>query len=74
MENKYLKRINELAKKAKETGLTDAETKERDELRQKYLAEFRKGMKKILDSTTVEYPDGTKTELKNLKNRQESTP
>lgn len=67
MENKYLNRINELAKKAKNEGLSVEEIKERDELRKKYLAEFRKGMKNILDSTTLEYPDGTKQELKDFK-------
>ncbi len=64
MENSYLKRINELAAKAKSVGLTPEEESERAELRQKYIAEFRSSFKEILDSTKVEYPDGRKVPLK----------
>ena len=64
MENTYLKRINELAAKAKKGGLTKEETAERDELRRAYLAEFRSAFKNILDNTSVKYPDGKKTPLR----------
>ena len=63
MENTNLKRINELAAKAKREGLTPEETEERKRLREAYLAEFRSGMKVILDNTVVKYPDGTKIPL-----------
>ena len=43
-------RINELARKAKEKGLTDEEIKERDALRKEYIAAFRENLKAQLDS------------------------
>ena len=43
-------RINELARKAKEEGLTDEEIKERDNLRKEYIAAFRENLKAQLDS------------------------
>ena len=64
MENKYLKRINELSRLARERELTDEEKKERNEVRQKYLEEFRKGMTEILDNTYIKYPDNTVEKLK----------
>ncbi len=67
MENSNLKRINELAAKAKVEGLTAEETEERDRLRRAYLAEFRQGMKGILDHTSLKYPDGTVKALKRKK-------
>ncbi len=67
MENSNLKRINELAAKAKREGLTPDEEKERDRLRRAYLAEFRLGMQGILDHTSLKYPDGTTKPLKRKK-------
>ncbi len=61
--DELLGRINELAKKAKETGLTVEETAERDELRAKYLKQFRASMTGILDNTYIQYPDGTKVKI-----------
>ena len=48
-------RINELAKKAKESQLSDKEIKERDALRKEYLADIRKNFKSTLDS--IEFTD-----------------
>ena len=67
MENTNLKRINELAAKAKAEGLTPEEEAERQLLRQAYLKEFRSGMKGILDNTVVKFPDGTQSSLKRKK-------
>lgn len=67
MENTNLKRINELAAKAKVEGLTPEETEERARLREEYLKEFRLGMKGILDNTVVQYPNGKKSSLKRKK-------
>ena len=68
MENKYLKRINEFSRIAKERELTDEEKKERNEVRQKYLEEFRKSMTAILDNTYIKYPDTTVEKLKRKEN------
>ena len=40
-----LERINELARKKKAVGLTDAEVKEQAELRKSYLEDFRKNLR-----------------------------
>lgn len=45
-----VKRINELARKAKTSGLTDAELDERNELRKKYIESFRTSMRGQLDN------------------------
>lgn len=45
-----IERINELARKAKTIGLTDAEIDERNELRKKYIEAFRGNLKVQLDS------------------------
>lgn len=58
-----IRRINELARKAKAGGLTEAETKERDVLRQQYIASVRKNLTAQLDNTYIVEPDGTKHKL-----------
>jgi uncharacterized protein YnzC (UPF0291/DUF896 family) len=45
-----IKRINELARKAKADGLTDEEIDERNELRNKYIEAFKGNLKVQLDS------------------------
>lgn len=42
-------RINELAKKHKEEGLTEEERKEREQLRKEYIAKFRENFRGQLD-------------------------
>ena len=64
MDQKLLERINELAKIAKERELTEAEIKERAELREQYRIEFRASLRGILDNTVIIRPDGTKEKLK----------
>lgn len=56
--DEMIKRINELAKKKRESGLTEAEQTEQKELYKKYLATFRQNVEKQLDNTDVEFPDG----------------
>ena len=62
------KRINELAKKKREHGLTAEEQAEQKELYKKYLSNFRRNFEKQLDNTDVEYPDGRVVPFKDVKN------
>jgi len=49
-----IKRINELARKAKTPeGLTPEETAERKKLREEYIEEWRQGVVQVLDNTYV---------------------
>ncbi|MEK8128620.1 DUF896 domain-containing protein [Paenibacillus filicis] len=45
-----VKRINELARKAKTEGLSDAEIEERNELRAKYINSFKASLRTQLDN------------------------
>lgn len=63
MEHEKIERINELARKKKTVGLTQAELEEQAALRREYLDGFRANLKDILDSTVIQRPDGTKTPL-----------
>lgn len=62
-----LVRINELAKKAREEGLTPEETTERDALREEYRLAFRAAFRGILDNTYIQQPDGSREKLKSKK-------
>lgn len=64
MEKEKLDRINALARKAKETSLTEAEKEEQAALRAEYIAEFRASFGGILDNTVIRRPDGSKEALK----------
>ncbi len=64
MDQKKIDRINFLAKKAKNEGLTEEEKVEREQLRNEYRASFKLGLSGILDNTVIQYPDGTKTPVK----------
>ena len=63
-----LPRLNELAAKAKtEAGLTDAEKKERDALRKKYLQAFRANFTIQLENTYIVDAFGNKRKLEKKK-------
>lgn len=59
------KKLNEYARriKAGET-LTEDELADRDRLRKEYLEAFRANFRAQLDSTVIQYPDGSKKSLK----------
>ena len=53
-----IKRINELARKSRESGLTEEEKVEQQRLRQKYIQAFRASLESTLDTVYVEEEDG----------------
>ena len=53
MENSKINRINELARKSKAEGLTDAEKAEQHDLRQEFLDEIRSDVKASLESIEI---------------------
>ena len=59
-----IKRINELAHKAKTEGLTDEELKEREKLRNIYRRNIIGNLKASLNNTSIKEPDGTIRPLK----------
>lgn len=61
-------RINELAKKAKEEGLTETEKAEQKKLREAYLAAYRENLRSTLEQTVIVEPDGTRRPLRKQKN------
>ena len=61
---KTIKRINELAAKAKAEGLTEEEIVERDQLRREYVASVRRNLTAQLDNTYVVDEHGNKRPLK----------
>lgn len=48
-----IKRINELARKAKTVGLTDEELEERNTLRKRYIEAFKSSLRNQLDNITL---------------------
>ncbi|MBP2240233.1 uncharacterized protein YnzC (UPF0291/DUF896 family) [Cytobacillus eiseniae] len=65
-----LARINVLAKKSKETGLTNAEAKEQTVLRKEYLETFRSSMLTTLKGVTIVDPEGNDVTPEKLKEAQ----
>lgn len=61
--NEVIARINELAKKNKEEGLTAEELSERDKLRRIYIDSVKANLVGQLENTTILYPDGTKKKV-----------
>ena len=58
LSKKDIQRINELAKKKKQVGLTDEEKQEQAELRQKYLTDFRAGFKNHIENIKIVDEEG----------------
>lgn len=59
-----IKRINELAAKAKTPeGLTAEELAERDKLRRIYIDSYKASLVGQLENTYIVYPDGTKKKV-----------
>lgn len=65
-----LERINALAKKAKNEGLTDVEKSEQQALRQEYLQTFRLGMRNHIEGLKFIDPEGSDVTPEKLKQIQ----
>ena len=63
MEQKRLDRINFLAKKSRETGLTPEEKKEQEELRNEYRRSVVGNLEAQLNNTYIVEPDGRKIKV-----------
>ena len=65
MEQRKIDRINELARKAKSPeGLTPEEAAEREALRREYIEAYKRSLTAQLNSTVVQYPDGSRRPLR----------
>lgn len=72
MTQELLEKINALAKKKREQGLTEEEQKLQKELYKEYLTEFRGNFKQQLQNVDVKLPNGKVvplTELNKKKNK-----
>lgn len=67
MEQAKIDRINELARKSKAEGLTDAERAEQQVLRAEYIESYRRSLTNILDNSYIQRPDGTKEKVQRKK-------
>ena len=67
MEKIKIDRINELARASKERELTAEEKAEQKALREEYVLEFRAQFRGILSNTVVQYPDGSRQSLDEIK-------
>ena len=67
MEKEKIDRINALAKKQKEKGLTEAEKLEQKALREEYIEGFRRNIRGILDNTYIKNPDGSVKKVESKK-------
>ncbi len=64
MTREKIDRINFLARKARDTGLTEAEKEEQADLRSEYIGEIRVSFSKTLEHTVIKRPDGSIEPLK----------
>lgn len=64
MNQEKIDRINELARKAKQGGLTEEETRERDILRREYIDSVKASLTGHLENTYYVDEQGNKEKLK----------
>lgn len=62
-----IQRINFLAKKSREEGLSETEKSEQQKLRRAYIDAYKSSLEAQLDNTVILYPDGTKEKVKKRK-------
>ena len=63
MEQSKIDRINELYRKSKAEGLTEAEKEEQAMLRKAYVADVKRNLVAQLNNIDMQNPDGTVTNL-----------
>ncbi len=63
MNDSKIDRINQLARKAKSTGLTEEEKAEQTALRKEYIASVRMNLRTQLDNINIQEEDGSITNL-----------
>lgn len=63
MNQEKINRINELYRKSKAEGLTEAEKKEQALLREEYIASVRANLRGQLNNISIRNEDGTITDL-----------
>lgn len=63
MDEKKIARINELYKKSKAEGLTEAEAAEQAILRKEFIEAFRRNLRVQLDNIDIKEADGSITNL-----------
>lgn len=63
MDDKTIKRINELYHKSKAEGLTEDERKEQQILRREYIDAFKRNLRGQLNNISIQEADGSITDL-----------
>lgn len=63
MDDMKIARINELYKKSKAEGLTEAEAQEQAVLRKEFIEAFRRNVRMQLDNIDIQEADGSITNL-----------
>ena len=63
MTKEKIDRINELARKKKSVGLTEAELEEQALLRREYIESYKQSLVAQLENTYIVEPDGTKRKV-----------
>lgn len=64
-----IEKINALAKKQREEGLSEEEAALQKELREKYLANIRASFTGHIESIVIKNPDGSMVHVKDLKKK-----
>ena len=64
MQPNTIDRINALARKARETGLTEQEKEEQASLRREYIDAMKQSLRAQLDSVVIQEPDGSRRKLR----------
>lgn len=69
MEQKNIDRLNALAKKSRESGLSNEEKDEQQKLRREYINAYKSSLHGVLSNSYIVRPDGTKEKVKRKKPR-----